>query len=213
MSKPIIDITMTLKPGMPVWPGDSDFSMEWVMRISDDCPVNVSKLTLSPHTGTHMDSCFHYDSKGVSSSEMPLEPYIGKALVVDALHCGDLVTPEHIKDQIPDTIERVLIQTTAEYSSDKWPFGFTALHPDTVEFLATRGCVLIGIDTPSMDPQESKKMPSHQAIAAHKISILESLKLEAVNPGYYELIALPLKLEGCDGSPVRAILRPLDENL
>lgn len=208
--KSIIDITMRMRAGMPVWPGDSEFALDPVMTITDDCPVNVSKLTLSPHTGTHMDSAYHYDQNGKSTADMPLEPYIGPAIVIDAVNCGPLVKPDHIMDQLPETLERVLIKTTDVYSDSVWPTGFTAMHHETVDLLASRGVTLIGIDTPSMDPQSSKDMPAHMAIRGHGISILESLKLVDVECGPYELIALPLKIEGCDGSPVRAILRPLD---
>lgn len=206
----IIDITLRMTPGMPVWPGDTPFTMEQTMTISDDCPVNVSKLTLSPHTGTHMDSAFHYDPNGCDTADMPLDAYIGPALVVDAVGCGPLVMPDHIMADLPDHVERVLIKTTDTCDEGRWPEGFTALHHETVTLLASRGVRCIGIDTPSMDPQNSKDMPAHQTICKHGIAILESLKLVDVTPDMYELIALPLKIAGCDGSPVRAILRPLD---
>lgn len=209
MTKKIIDISQRLYAGMPVWPGDSAFTLEPTMVIDDDCPVNVSRLTLSPHTGTHIDSNYHYDPNGRSAAEMPLDVYIGEALVVNAVGCGDLVKPYHIADQLPDQITRVLIKTTDDYDEKTWPTGFTALDPETVTMLAAKGVTLIGIDTPSMDPQDSKDMPSHQAINHYDIAILESLVLHTVAVGMYELIALPLKISGCDGSPVRAILRTL----
>lgn len=212
-SNAIIDITMRMIPGMAVWPGDSPFEMAMTWTLDTQCPVNVSKISLSPHTGTHMDSAFHYDNDGLTAADMPLDPYIGPAFVVDAVHCGPLVKPEHIRDQLPDQLDRVLIKTTDSYDPMVWPTGFTALHRDTVVMLAEKGCKLIGIDTPSMDPEDSKDLPAHLAIRDHGLCILESLMLKDVVVGVYELIALPLKLEGCDGSPVRAVLRPLQKDV
>ena len=206
----IIDITQRVFVGKPVWPGDTDFGMERVSIIAPGNPVNVSCLTLSPHTGTHMDAPFHYDPDGISAGEVDLDIYMGIAHVIDATSAGALVEPHHIEGQLPDAIQRVLIKTDGNQDPDTWPTGFTAMHADTVHMLAAKGVKLIGIDTPSMDPEDSKDMPAHQAIRSHGIAILESILLNGVDVGTYELIALPLKLSGCDGSPVRAVLRTID---
>ena len=172
-----------------------------------ECPVNVSKLTLSTHTGTHADAPLHYGNGGADIADVSLMPYIGKAYVVDARGSGDLIKPQHIESQLPDMAERVLVRTFENYPHDRWPDNFSAFHVDTIDMLAKKGCLLVGIDTPSVDPESSKDLPSHNAIKNHKMAILEGLVLGAVEVGSWELIALPLKIAEGDASPVRAILR------
>lgn len=203
----IHDISQVIKVGIPVWPGDSAFTIERTWMLDMECPVNVSKLTLSTHTGTHADAPLHYGAGGADIAEVSLKPYIGKAYVVDARDAGALIEPHHIKSQLPDVVERVLVRTFDDYPHDRWPDGFRAFHPDTIDMLAQKGCLLIGIDTPSVDPESSKDLPSHNAIKGHKMAILEGLVLDAVEAGPWELIALPLKIAEGDASPVRAILR------
>ena len=172
-----------------------------------ECPVNVGKLSLSTHTGSHADAPLHYGDGGDDIATVSLIPYIGKAYVVDARGCGALVEPHHIEAQLPERVERVLVRTFQEYPHDIWPDGFSAFHFETIHMLAKKGCLLVGIDTPSVDPESSKDLPSHNAIKAHKMAILEGLVLDSIDFGAYELIALPLKIAQGDASPVRAILR------
>lgn len=203
----IYDITQVIKLGIPVWPGDSAFSLERTWSLDMECPVNVSKLTLSTHTGTHADAPMHYGDGGDDIAQVSLTPYIGKTHVVDARSCGPLIEPHHIEAQLPERAERVLVRTFSDYPHDVWPEDFSAFHADTIHMLAKRGCILVGIDTPSVDPESSKDLPSHNAIKQHKMAILEGLILSSIEPGAYELIALPLKIAKGDASPVRAILR------
>ena len=107
------------------------------------------------------------------------------------------------------TPSRLLLRTCERAAVRIWDPAFTALAPDTVDLLAERGIRLIGIDTPSLDPAASKSLDSHQLIRAHGMAILEGIVLDDVPAGDYELIALPLKIVGCDASPVRAVLREL----
>lgn len=202
----IIDISPPLHMGVPVWPGDTQYSEERMWRIEDGSPVNVGRISLSPHTGAHADAPFHYAAEGVGIGAVPLDRYIGPCFVVHAMK-GGLVTPAHVA-HLPERIPaRVLFRTWHVNPTHEWRSDFTAVAPETINLLAAKGVKLIGIDTPSLDPETSKTMDSHHRVHAHGMSILEGLVLDEVEEGAYELIALPLRLVTLDASPVRAVLR------
>lgn len=203
------DITPPLRPGIPVWPGDTAYEEVRTWAIGPGCPVNVSRITLSTHTGAHADAPLHYAADGAPAAALDLHRYLGPARVIDVVGCGPLVPPERVAPQLRDVPPRVILKTYATNPVDRWDEGFTAVHPDTIDLLAAHGVQLVGIDTPSLDPQTSKTMDSHNRVKAHALGILEGLVLDEVSPGDYELIALPLKLAALDAAPVRAILREL----
>ncbi|MBO9602837.1 MAG: arylformamidase [Novosphingobium sp.] len=206
----IHDISQTLRPALPVWPGEPPFALERLAQIGPDCPVNVSAMSAPLHAGSHADSPFHYANDGTASGECDLDPYIGRCVVIDVTHAAGSVTPA---DFAPDAIagaERVILRTYASFPADAWDSAFTAIAPETIALLARAGVRLIGTDAPSLDPQESKTLDAHHQVLAADMRILEGLVLEGVAPGIYELIALPLKIAGADASPVRAILREFD---
>jgi arylformamidase len=203
------DISPTIGPGVPVFPGDAPFAMRWTWTLDARCPVNVSELTLSPHTGAHVDAPLHYDSQGAAIAEVPLEPYLGPCRVIHALGGQPLVEPRHLRDRLAGAPPRVLIRTCTRADTRKWNPDFCALAPATIDALHAAGVRLIGIDTPSIDPAESKTLDSHQRARLHGIAILEGIVLDEIDEGDYELIALPLKIAGGDASPVRAVLREL----
>lgn len=206
--KRIHDISQTLRPGLPVWPGDTPFAAERSWQIGPDCPVNVSRLTLSSHSGSHADAPLHYDRDGADVAALDLAPYLGPCLLIEALGQG-AVMPEEIASTLPETCERVLICTYRRFPHDSWDSDFRPLAPETVHLIAERGGRLVGVDAPSLDPETSKTMDAHMAVRARGLAILEGLVLDGVAPGAYELIALPLKIGGGDAAPVRAILREL----
>jgi arylformamidase len=139
---------------------------------------------------------------------MPLHHYIGPCQVIDApVARGTRVRREDLRDE-PRQL-RVLIRTGTFPNPEQWNNDFAALSAELVSFLHERGVITIGIDTPSVDLIDSKDLPAHKAFLRHGIAILEGLKLDGVAPADYELIAPPLKLEGFDASPIRAVLRPL----
>lgn len=207
--KTLWDISPAVTPATPVWPGDTPVSIEAVWRMESGSPVNVGRLTLSPHTGAHADAPLHYDDTGIAIGDVPLDTYLGPCRVIDCSGAAPLVLPEHIVASLDDVPERVLLRTYAQAPLEHWDSSFCAVAPATVDLLAARGVRLIGIDTPSIDPQESKSMDAHKRICAHGMAILEGLVLDGVPVGDYELIALPLKLTTLDASPVRAVLRAL----
>jgi arylformamidase len=202
------DISPAVAPGYPVFPGDTEFAMRWTWMLGPGCPVNVSEVTMSPHTGSHTDAPLHYDAKGISIGEVPLDSYLGPCRVIHALGVRPLVEPSHVSARLAGTPPRVLIRTYVAAPSN-WDSGFAALAPATLELLHDRGVRLIGIDTPSLDPEQSKSLDSHQVVRRHGMAILEGIVLDGVAEGDYELIALPLKWHGLDASPVRAVLREL----
>ncbi|MBC7648247.1 MAG: arylformamidase [Vitreoscilla sp.] len=203
----IWDISPPVDEHAAVFPGDTVYSQRLHFALSPDCPVNVNSITLSPHTGAHADAPMHYANGGKSSGEVDLAPYLGPCRVIHCLGCGPLVEPEHIAHALVDLPQRVLLRT-AYVASQSWA-SFTAVAPETLALLATKNVVLVGIDTPSVDPTDSQTLPSHHQLLTHKMRVLECLVLDEVPEGDYELIALPLKLMRADASPVRAILREL----
>jgi arylformamidase len=209
MSKRIWDISPPVQNGAPVFPGDTPYRQRWAAQIAPGCPVNVSEITLSPHVGAHADAPLHYDPAGQPSGELDLEPYLGHCRVIHAIGKGALVRWEHLAHAAKDLPPRVLVRSYQRAPVDRWDPQLAAFAPDTIERLADLGVLLVGIDTASIDPAESKELPSHQMIRRRNLRVLENLVLDDVAEGDYELIALPLKLMTADASPVRAILRPL----
>ena len=206
----IWDISQTLRPELPVWPGDTDFAFERTWKMEDGSPVNVGRMTTSTHSGTHGDAPLHYSADAPDIASVELDPYIGECLVVDAtgvtggeVDVGDL---PHI-----ESADRVLFRTFKSFPHDEWDSSFTAIAAETIEWLALQGVKLIGTDAPSVDPQDSKTMAAHKAVLEHDMRILEGLVLDDVPEGRYELVALPLKVAGGDAGLCRAILRELTE--
>ncbi|MCO5107738.1 MAG: arylformamidase [Burkholderiaceae bacterium] len=210
----IYDISPAIHAGTPVWPGDTRFSLERVWSIGAGSPVNVSRLTLSTHTGAHADAPLHYDPDGADSATRSLAPYLGDCRVID-LSAGagrGAIVPDELVAALDDVRagpcpSRVLLRTWRRAPLDRWVSDFRPVAAASIDLLAARGVVLIGVDTPSLDPEASKTMDAHQRVRAHDMAILEGIVLDAVPAGDYELIALPLPIAGADASPVRAVLR------
>jgi arylformamidase len=221
------DISPPIAPDTPVFPGDTPYSQRWTAQIGPGCPVNVSAITLSAHLGAHADAPLHYsaaaDARPIGA--VSLEPFLGPCRVIHVMadrrahgrgHGVRLITPDDLRSALDDATPpllppvppRVLVRTYTN-TPRAWDPDFTAFAPETIAWLASLGVTLVGIDTPSVDPADSKTLDSHQQLLRHDMRVLENLVLDDVAPGDYELIALPLKLTGADASPVRAILRSL----
>ena len=201
------DISPPVHAGTPVFPGDAVYEQTWAATISPGCPVNVGTLRLSPHTGAHADAPLHYASDGAPAGLLELEPYLGPCRVIHALSARPLVRWADLVHALDGLPPRVLVRTYARMPIDRWDPELPAFAPETVERLADAGVRLIGIDSASIDPAESKSLDSHQVIRRRDLRVLENLVLDEVPEGDYELIALPLKLVTADASPVRAVLR------
>ena len=203
------DISPPIAPDSPLFPGDTAYSQQWTATIGPGCPVNLSAITMSPHIGAHADAPLHYGDDERTIGEVDLAPYLGICRVIHAIDCGPLVRPEHVAHAIDDTLPpRVLVRTCLR-APTAWSPEFSAYAPETIALLAASGVLLVGIDSQSVDPADSKSLDSHHALLRLNLRVLENLVLDDVPAGDYELIALPLKLTHADASPVRAVLRAL----
>lgn len=210
----IIDISQQISPEIAVWPGDTRFDSFWVMRMANNDSVNVGSVTMSLHTGSHADAPFHFNDTGATIEKCNLSAYIGTAVVIDicaSLSAGNefAITEELLRPLLSEKTERLLVKTGTG-SMKTFPERFAYFSADAARLLADMNLKLVGIDTPSVDYVDSKKLEAHHIFGSADIRILENLVLEHVSAGSYELIALPLKLSGMDASPVRAILRTID---
>lgn len=210
----LYDITPPLTPGIGVWPGDTPLSREVLCDLARGDTVTLSTLRATVHLGAHADGPNHYAPHAPGVGERRLEHYLGPCLLVDAdvsrgarVRAEDLRLPARGSGRI--TQPRVLIRTGTFPDPQRWNADFAALDPTLVDALASERVITVGIDTPSVDLQDSKDLPAHAAFARHDMAILEGLALAGVPAGVYELIALPLRLIGFDASPVRAVLRSM----
>jgi arylformamidase len=163
---------------------------------------------MSPHVGAHADAPLHYGRDAAAIGRLALDPFLGRCRVIHAIDRGTLIEAEHLSHAAVDLPPRVLVRTCA-HAPTRWSSQFSAFAPQTIAWLAGHGVRLVGIDSPSVDPADSKTLDSHQQLLRHEMRVLENLVLDDVAAGDYELIALPLKLQHADASPVRAVLRSL----
>ncbi len=205
----LYDITPAVTARLGVWPGDTPLSREVLCDLEKGSNVTLSTMRGTVHLGAHADGPNHYGKGAPGIGERGLRYYIGACRVVEArVSRGQRVLPADIVGGLEQIHEpRVLLRTGTFPDAEAWNADFAALSVELIEALASRGVITIGIDTPSVDLQDSKDLPAHHAMLRHDMAILEGLVLSDVPPGTYELIALPLKLMGFDASPVRAVLR------
>ena len=204
----IYDITRTVRPTTAVWLGDARYSVSPALQIDEGASVNLTTITLSPHTGSHADAYFHYEREGANPAAMPLESYIGRARVVTVERSDCALHPEDFAPGVLDGVERLLIHSAvSDLPDDVFPQAFPYLSVELIALLAEQGAKLIGLDSPSVDAFDSKTLDCHHALRRYGMVNLECLMLRNVPDGDYELVALPLKLDLACGSPVRAILR------
>jgi arylformamidase len=205
-SEPVLhDISQPVGTDTAVWPGDRPFEIGWSMRRADGESVNVGVVTMSVHTGTHIDGGYHFDDEGRRAADLPLDPYVGPALVVDAPGVSEL-GPDAVAGIDLAHEQRILFRTRSSVDATTFPEEFAAITPELAGMLADAGVLLVGTDAPSVDPRDSKSLEAHHRLHAGGVAILENVILSDVAPGRYTLVALPLKLTEADSSPVRAVL-------
>jgi arylformamidase len=205
------DISPPLNADIAVFPGDVPLRRNVMLDRSRGHLITLSSLQTTVHVGAHIDGPNHYSRVQAGVDAWPLERCIGPCQVISVdVQRGALVQPVQLASHTIEH-ERVLVHTGTYPDPTHYNTDFAALHPDTVDLLHEGGVQLVGIDTPSMDPSHSKTLEAHQRFAAHDMIMLEGLVLQGVPDGVYELIALPLRLEGFDASPVRAVLRTIDQ--
>jgi len=205
----LLDISRPLYTGAPHWPGDLGTSFRLVSRIADGRAANVGHLEIGIHSGTHADAPYHYCENGARIDELSPDLFVGASRVIDARGASSF-TPALFAGLAPEVLTmtpRVLFRTDVWSDPATFPTTWPLLAPGMAGWLAAAGVALIGLDVPSVDPVDSTGMAIHHQLHAAGILILESLDLHGIDAGVYELIALPLKVRGADGSPVRAVLR------
>jgi len=204
----LYDITPAITAALAVWPGDTPLLREVLADLTRGDSITLSTLRATVHLGAHADAPSHYGRDAASIESRPLDLYLGPCRVVRVPAArGTRIPPSAIPANL--SAERVLIATGSYPDPSAFNEDFVALEPETVDLLHERGARLVGIDTPSVDLYSAKTLVAHARFLAHDMAILEGLVLAHVPEGAYELIALPLKLDGFDASPVRAVLRTL----
>ena len=209
MPGPWIDISLSLRPGLPTWPGDPRFGLRRLQSIADGSAANVSEIQCSVHTGTHVDAPLHFLDGGPGVERLPLDVLLGPCAIVgaEAVH-GDLRPVD-----LPPSVDaaRVLFKTRNSRLWADTEGGFTreyvAVGEALAEELVRRGTRLVGVDYLSVERFDTHDHPVHRTLLAAGIVVVEGLDLSAAAPGAYELCCLPLKLVGSDGSPARALIR------
>lgn len=200
------DITPIISPELAVFPGDTAFSKKILMDYSLGNHLQLSKIETTLHLGAHADSSSHYHPEGDGIDKRELSRFLGNVQVIEvALRKNERIRLEDIENK-KISARRVIFKTNSFPDPNHWNDDFMSLSPELVESLAKKTVLMIGIDTPSVDPMTSKHLESHQALYKNKMAVLEGLVLEGVSEGVYSLIALPLPIKGADASPVRAIL-------
>jgi len=210
----IWDISRTISNDLAEWPGDEPCHFRLTREKANGASVNLGAISMSVHNGTHADARFHFDTDGESIEKAPLETYLGRATVVDLAQAfldskeKHLITIEDLRpsaEQIAAS-SRLLVKTGRWSDSTVFPDKIPVIAADVPAWLQKNGVKLLGLDLPSVDDIDSKSLQNHHALARAGIAIVESLDLSDVGPGIYYLAALPLKIAGGDGGPVRAIL-------
>jgi len=210
----IWDISRMLSNEFAEWPGDEPFRYRLTGEIANGGSVNLGAITMSVHNGTHADARFHFDTNGASIEKAPLDVYLGRATVVDLAQTFSqsrekhLITREDLKphaEAIAAT-SRLLVKTGRWADSTTFPNRIPVIAADVPAWLQKNGVKLLGLDLPSMDEIDSKSLQNHHALARAGIAIVESLDLSDVVGGIYNCAALPLKIAGGDGAPLRAVL-------
>ncbi|MGN1386375.1 MAG: arylformamidase [Bacillus sp. (in: firmicutes)] len=202
-----IDISQPLTANIAVWPGDTPFQYTVSCTKEESGSVNIGSLTMSMHTGTHIDAPFHFDNNGLRVLDLNVSVYVGKARVID-VSAFESIGREQLANFELEGVKRLLLKSKTANNPAVFPEKISFLRADAAPFLQAKGIVLIGVEVPSVDPLDSKDLPAHHALFHHGVHILENIVLSQVEEGDYELIALPLALEEADGSPVRAIIKP-----
>ncbi len=205
----LIDISPLIDASISVWPGDRPFAQARTTDIAAGANITLSEIRTTVHVGAHADAPNHYLAGGEDIASRKLDYYVGRCSVLDVASAGARRIVSSDLAGKPVRTPRVLFRTGTFPDPRRWNDDFASLSPELVDHLHERGVILVGIDTPSVDPFESKELEAHHALARHDMANLEGLVLEGVGEGEYELIALPLRLGGADASPVRAVLRTL----
>jgi arylformamidase len=209
MTEDWIDVSVPLRTGMVHWPDDQPVSIERVQDIERGDVATVSRLSMGAHTGTHMDAPLHFFRTGKSIDTMPLTATLGRARVIE-IRDPESIKPEELRSYQIQRGERVLFKTRNSarcWQTDDFVEDFVYISQEAARYLAAQRVQTVGVDYLSVGGFFTDGVETHHALLEAGIWIIEGLNLSSVAPGIYELVCLPLKIEGGDGAPARAILR------
>jgi arylformamidase len=202
----LYDISPEISSRTAVFPGDLAFRRDVHLDFKKGNHLLLSSIETTLHIGAHADAPNHYHAEGEGIAAVGLKPYLGACQVISVnTPRGERIQPEHLEGRIV-LAPRVLFKTDSFSDPNRWNSDFNSLSPELIHELADRGVILVGVDTPSIDPEDSKILESHRAVYQRRLAVLEGVVLERVPDGLYTLIALPLKLKDADAGPVRAVL-------
>lgn len=207
----IFDISLTISPKLPVWPGDPAICLQRIGNMDDGDSCNITHISMSVHSGTHVDAPHHFLNDNRTVEDLDLEVLTGQAYLVEIPHKVNEISNEVLDNAlIPRGVERLLIKTRNSEiwrnNEENFTENFVAINNDGAEWLVKNGIKLVGVDYLSVAPF-GEGVPTHRTLLNAGIIALEGLDLSEVSGGYYELFCLPLKLAGSDGAPARVILK------
>jgi len=204
----IYDISVPIRTGGLVYPGNPEIDVSLQQAVAKGAGANVSFVRFGSHTGTHADAARHFFDDGQTVDKIPLERLIGPALLLTFPDDLRAVGAADLKKQDLNGETRILLRTrnSALLSQKEFVKDYTYLAPDGAQYLVDNGVELVGIDYLSIEQFHSGHHMTHRTLLEKSVVILEGLDLSAPPPGKYQLICLPLRIEGCDGAPARAVL-------
>lgn len=207
----VIDISRTLDAHLAVWPGDTPFTLQAIAARRNGAPANLTTLTLSAHLGTHVDAPLHLADGTPAVAVLDLAVYWGSAQVVSVARvAGSLAVADFAHVDLTRAPRLLVKSAASSLPGNQFPPSFVYPSPELADHLRQAGIRLYGTDAPSVDRVDSDDLPGHRALLRNGIAILEGLDLSQAADGVYEFVALPLKIAGGDGSPVRAALRTIE---
>ena len=202
----IIDISPMVSPQIAVFPGDKSFEENFHLHMDRGDHLTLSSIHTTLHLGAHTDAPNHYQVRGESIEQRDLALYMGPVQIIEVkIPSGQRIKPEHLKNHSIKA-PRVLFKTLSFPDPNRWTSDFVALSPELIDFLSQKAVKLVGLDTPSVDLAEDQELLTHHKIHEKNMAILEGVVLNHVSEGIYQLIALPLRIQGADATPVRAVL-------
>jgi arylformamidase len=205
-----IDISVPLKTGMVHYPGDTPVRIERDSDMAKGDPVNVSRIIMSAHSGTHVDAPLHFLEKGNSIDHVPFDAMGGRARVI-GIRDQESIGCQELESLRIDSGDILLFKTrnSTLWHQDGFCRDYVHLSTAAAVFLATKGVKTVGIDYLSVGGYERNEMEAHRTLLEASIWIVEGLDLSSVEPGIYDFMCLPLRLEGAEGAPARAVVRPV----
>lgn len=207
MTPRLRDISITLSPGTPPWPGDTRFECGWKTTLSNGSAVNLSSITTSLHVGTHADAPLHVRDGWPGSHELPLEAFYGPALLVDLSEAKGEIQFETLEPLLKsENRERLILKTGCTIASGEFPNDWPTLSESCTRSLLGLGLKLLCVDAPSVDQRDSQSLAVHKMLFSGNTFIIENLDLRRTPAGEYDIIAFPLKIMSLDAAPVRAVL-------